>query len=111
MPLDLGGRVTRGFMVGGAGDVAVTLKKRDAITLVELVAGSGSIRFGSRKVRAPVRRPGIKAVGLARKPIATYVGLAAPLNDRVGPPESALWAGSVPMISVNHPANAICRDI
>ncbi|MEH6674291.1 spike base protein, RCAP_Rcc01079 family [Sulfitobacter sp.] len=32
-------QVTRGFMVGGAGDVAVTLKSGDAITLVGLVAG------------------------------------------------------------------------
>jgi hypothetical protein len=32
-------QVTRGFMIGGPGDVAVTLKSGDAITLVGLVAG------------------------------------------------------------------------
>ena len=30
---------TRGFMVGGAGDVAVTLKSGDAVTLPGLMAG------------------------------------------------------------------------
>jgi hypothetical protein len=32
-------QITRGFMVGGAGDVAVTLKSGDAITLPGLMAG------------------------------------------------------------------------
>ncbi|UWR19279.1 spike base protein, RCAP_Rcc01079 family [Sulfitobacter pontiacus] len=32
-------QITRGFMVGGAGDVAVTLKSGDAVTLSGLMAG------------------------------------------------------------------------
>ena len=32
-------QITRGFMVSGAGDVAVTLKSGDAITLPGLMAG------------------------------------------------------------------------
>ena len=32
-------QITRGFMVGGAGDVAVTLKSGDAVTLPGLMAG------------------------------------------------------------------------